>query len=40
MFEKSVDRNFSGTMQRADTMMYNVKREYYKKKLKEQHHEV
>ncbi|MGN0148730.1 MAG: GGDEF domain-containing protein [Clostridia bacterium] len=40
MFEKSVDRNFSGTMQRADTMMYNVKREYYKKKLKEQQNEV
>jgi hypothetical protein len=36
MFEKGVDRNFSGTFQRADTMMYNVKHEYYKKKLKNQ----
>jgi diguanylate cyclase (GGDEF)-like protein len=35
-FEKGVDRNFSGTFQRADTMMYNVKHEYYKKKLKNQ----
>lgn len=34
MFERSVDRNFSNTFQRADTMMYNVKHEYYKKKLK------
>lgn len=36
MFEKSVDRNFSNTYQRADTMMYNVKREYYRKKLEDQ----
>lgn len=33
MFESSVDRNFSNTFQRADTMMYNVKHEYYQKKL-------
>lgn len=40
MFEKSVDRNFSNTMQRADTMMYNVKREYYRKKLEQQKREL
>lgn len=36
MFEKSIDRNFSNTMQRADTMMYNVKREYYRQKLEKE----
>lgn len=40
MFEKSVDRNFSNTMQRADTMMYDVKREYYRKKLERQKMEL
>lgn len=40
MFERSVDRNFSNTMQRADTMMYNVKREYYRKKLEKQKQEL
>lgn len=36
MFESSVDRNFSNTFQRADTMMYNLKHEYYQKKLEAQ----
>ncbi len=36
MFNRNIDRNFSGTFQRADTMMYNVKHEYYKEKLRKQ----
>lgn len=36
MFDRNIDRNFSGTFQRADTMMYNVKHEYYKEKLRKQ----
>lgn len=36
MFDRKIDRNFSGTFQRADTMMYNVKHEYYKEKLRKQ----
>lgn len=33
IFDKLVDRNISDTFQRADTMMYSVKKEYYRRKL-------
>ncbi len=32
VYDRMVDRNLSDTFQRADTMMYEVKREYYRKK--------
>lgn len=33
LFDKLIDHNFSDTFQRADAMMYDVKKEYYRKKL-------
>ena len=33
IFDKYIDHNFSDTFQRADAMMYDVKKEYYRKKL-------